>query len=138
MLKLFKGFVLSLFILIGIGLSQSAYTQVTKLRGKVVDAKTQEPLPFVNIAFKGTTIGTTTDFDGNYFLETRTPTDSLHVSFVGYTQRVYKVQKGVFQTLNIELHSETVALNEIKVIFVGNGRVGKTTISKNTVVTLLC
>jgi len=116
MLKLSKGFILLLFILMGVGINQSAFTQVTKLRGKVVDAKTQEPLPFVNIAFKGTTIGTTTDFDGNYFLETRTPTDSLYVSFVGYKERVLKIQKGTFQTLNIELHSEAVSLQEIKVL----------------------
>lgn len=116
MLKLSKGLLLLVFILMGVGMSQTVFSQVTKLRGKVVDAKTQEPLPFVNIAFKGTTIGTTTDFDGNYFLETRTPTDSLFVSFVGYKERVYKIQKGIFQTLNIELHSETVALNEIKVV----------------------
>lgn len=116
MLKIYKGIVFLLLLFVGVGMSHTGFSQVTKLRGKVVDAKTQEPLPFVNIAFKGTTIGTTTDFDGNYFFETRYPTDSLYVSFVGYKERVYKVQKGTFQTLNIELHSESIDLQEIKVL----------------------
>ncbi|MCZ4693322.1 carboxypeptidase-like regulatory domain-containing protein [Ancylomarina euxinus] len=116
MRKLSKGLVLLLFILMGVGISQPVFAQVTKLRGKVIDADTQEPLPFVNIAFKGTTIGTTTDFDGNYFLETRTPTDSLHISFVGYKGRAFKVLKGTFQTLDIELHSEAVSLQEIRIL----------------------
>ncbi len=116
MLKLFKGLTFPLFILLLIVMNQVSYAQVTKIRGKVVDAKTQEVLPFVNIVFKGTVIGVTTDFNGEYFLETRTPGDSLHVSFVGYRERIYKIQKDVFQTLDIELHQETVALDEIKIV----------------------
>ncbi|WP_275109649.1 DUF5686 and carboxypeptidase-like regulatory domain-containing protein [Paralabilibaculum antarcticum] len=116
MMKILKTGFLLLTILVFSGFSQVVLAQSTKIRGRIIDSETKQPLPFVNIAFKGTTIGTTTDFDGNYFLETRTPTDSLFVSFVGYKERVYKIQKGIFQTLNIELHSETVALNEIKVV----------------------
>ena len=37
--------------------------------GKVVDAGTQEAIPFVNIYIRGTTIGTRTDFNGEYSIE---------------------------------------------------------------------
>ena len=97
-------------------LSLNATAQSTKIRGQVVDSKTKQALPFVNISYKGTTIGTTTDFDGNYFLETRTPGDSIYISFVGYKEKVFPVQKGSFQTLNVELDSETIDLQEIVVV----------------------
>lgn len=42
-----------------------------RVKGKVTDAKTGEVLPLVNVFFTGTTIGMTTDFDGEYYLETR-------------------------------------------------------------------
>jgi hypothetical protein len=107
-----KGFLLLNILLLGT-LNYSSWAQTTKIRGQIVDSETKEPLPFVNISFKGTTIGTTSDFEGHYFLETRTPTDSLHISFVGYKERVFKIQKASFQTLNIELTSEAFNLDEI-------------------------
>lgn len=94
----------------------TAIGQSTKIRGVIVDSKTNQPLPFVNIAFKGTTIGTTSDFDGNYFLETRTPSDTLHISFVGYKEQAFKIQKGKFQTLNVKLEPETFDLQEVIVV----------------------
>lgn len=104
------------FLAILYGFENSAIAQVTKIRGKIVDSETKEPLPFVNISFKGTTIGTTSDFDGQYFLETRTPGDSLHVSFIGYKEQTFKVQKESFQTINIELKSESFDLQEVVVV----------------------
>ena len=44
---------------------------LTRVKGTVIDAKTKEPLPFVNVVFKGANIGTTTDFDGKYEIETQ-------------------------------------------------------------------
>ena len=37
--------------------------------GHVLDKKTGEHLPFINVLLKGTTIGTTTDNSGHYFPE---------------------------------------------------------------------
>lgn len=110
-----KGFFFLNLLLLSL-LSLNAIGQSTKIRGNVVDSKTKQALPFVNISYKGTTIGTTTDFDGNYFLETRTPGDSIYISFVGYKEKVFPVQKGSFQTLNVELDSETIDLQEIVVV----------------------
>ena len=42
--------------------------QSFRISGRVTDAETGEGMPFVNVFFKGTTTGATTDFDGNYKL----------------------------------------------------------------------
>ena len=52
--------------------------------GMVIDAQTKEPLPFVNVMLRGTTTGTTTDFDGNFSIKTDKKGDSLIVSYIGY------------------------------------------------------
>ena len=53
-----------------------AHGQTTRITGKVTDAKTGETLPFVNIAFIDSRIGTTTDINGNYSFDTYYATDS--------------------------------------------------------------
>lgn len=72
-------------------------------------------MPFVNVSFVGTTIGTVTDFDGNFFLETRTPGDSLSVSYLGYFPKRVAVKKGVFQELNFSLEPESFSLEAVVV-----------------------
>ena len=94
---------------------QNVDAQLTKIRGKVVDSETKEPIPFVNISFKGTTIGTITDFKGNYFIETRHPSDSINVSYMGYKKKSYKINKNVFQTINVNLETENINLQEVVV-----------------------
>lgn len=98
------------FILVGFVVSNA---QPTKVRGKVVDAETKEPLPFVNIAFTGTTIGCITDFNGDYYLETREEVDSLLISYMGYDPQVFAVRKHAFVTINANLEASQITLDEI-------------------------
>lgn len=85
----------------------------TVVKGKVTDAHSGDPIPFVNIIFKGTTSGTTTDFDGNFSVKTTSRVDSLVVSYIGYTTRTKKVETGVTQVLNFQLEEEVTSLQEI-------------------------
>ncbi|GGK39716.1 MULTISPECIES: TonB-dependent receptor [Flavobacteriaceae] len=55
----------------------------TKLTGKVVD-ETSQPLPGASIVVKGSSTGVSTDFDGNFTLETSISNGTIEVSFVGY------------------------------------------------------
>ncbi len=69
-----------------------AFAQATgTLKGKVKDAETGEPLPFVNVvAFAGDVqiSGTTTDFDGNYTIKPiNAGTYDILFSFVGYNSK---------------------------------------------------
>ena len=45
----------------------------TNLRGKVIDEATGESLPGANVIISGTTIGTVTDFDGEFIIRTDLP-----------------------------------------------------------------
>lgn len=90
--------------------------QETVIRGKITDAFSGDPIPFVNVVFKGTSLGTTTDFDGNYVLRTTSPTDSLQASYIGYKPRTKAVQKGVSQTINFQLEEEVTRLRDIVIM----------------------
>jgi hypothetical protein len=106
-----------LFCLLGsMFLFCAAYTQTTKITGKVIDAETKEPLPFVNLAFKDSKIGTATDINGNYSIETYYVTDSLICSFLGYDKQVKKVKKDVAQVMNFELVPAKVQLEAVEIV----------------------
>ncbi len=90
--------------------------QTTKIRGKVLDSETKEPMPYVNIAYRNSTIGTISDFNGNFFLETRTPSDSLIFSVIGYKKYAIAVKKNVFQQVEIALVPDNIRLAEIVVV----------------------
>jgi hypothetical protein len=83
--------------------SAAAVAQTTKVSGKIVDAITREPLPFVNIIFKGTAIGGTTDIEGNYSIFTTLPVDSVSISYVGYNKLTRAIRRGAVQELNLGL-----------------------------------
>ena len=87
--------------------------EMTKVRGKVIDADTKEPLPFVNVTFLNTNTGTTTDFNGKFQLETKWAGEELQASFVGYISLVKKINLGSNQTINFELKTTSVNLQEI-------------------------
>lgn len=85
----------------------------TVVKGKVTDAQSGDPIPFANIIFQGTTIGTTTDFDGNFSVKATVSVDTLVVSYLGYTTRKKRVQPNVSQVINFQLEEEATALQEI-------------------------
>jgi len=58
-----------------------------KVSGTVMDGEFNEPMAFANILVKGTTTGTTSDFDGKYELELDAGTYTLVFSFVGYNTK---------------------------------------------------
>src|SRR6056297_4303609 len=91
-------------------------TGQTKVRGMVKDAETGEPLPFVNVSFKETTVGVITDFNGKYFLETKKTIDSVVFSYVGYQRESFSVQPNTFQIINTSLQPSSVQLQEVVVV----------------------
>lgn len=93
----------------------SMLAQKTIISGGVYDAKTKEPLPFVNIAFKGSKVGTTSGLEGQYSIETYYATDSLAASFMGYLPQAKKVRLDVSQEINFYLEEGSVSLGEVVV-----------------------
>lgn len=63
--------------------------QVSTIRGKVVDAETNQPLVFAGIAVQGSNVATVTNLDGEFTLKlTGTETGNLEFSYVGYKNKI--------------------------------------------------
>ena len=57
-----------------------------KISGRVVDARTAEPIAFATVLIDGTTLGAQSDDEGNYFILNVTPgTYTLKASYIGYS-----------------------------------------------------
>ena len=108
-----------LLLLLGIFASPNLEAQsskkLTRIKGTVIDKDTKEPLPFVAIAFPGTNIGTTTDFDGFFEIATQWGTETIEVSYIGYKTYTAKIKLGERQEVNIALESESLNLQEVTV-----------------------
>jgi hypothetical protein len=85
------------------GLLLTASAQTTRITGTVTDATTGDTLPFVNISFVDSRIGTNSDVDGHYSFDTYYPTDSLRASSVGYIPVSVKVKRDVAQVIDIRM-----------------------------------
>jgi len=90
-----------------------ANAQETIVQGKVTDAASGDPIPFANVVFKGTSIGSTTDFDGNFLIKTQHPTDTIIASYIGYKSRSKGIKRGVQQTINFQLEEDVTNLQEV-------------------------
>lgn len=95
------------------GNSSITLAQTTKIRGKVTDAVSGEPVPFAGITMIGTSSGTVTDFNGEYYIETRVKADSLATSCVGYARQSHSVKLNTFQNIDFKLVSNSILLENI-------------------------
>lgn len=89
-----------------------------KIAGVVTDAGTGDPLPGAQVILVGTTLGTITDNDGNYFvIGVPVGSYSVQARFVGYQESTVsgvQVSTGYTQEVNFAL-TEGVDLGEIVV-----------------------
>ena len=105
------------FLLLFITVTVSAQ-EVGTISGTLTDKDyNNEPLPFANVILKGTTKGTTTDFDGNYTIDNvPVGTYVVEFSFIGY-ETVEKtdiiVETNKTTTLNVALGASAAALDEV-------------------------
>ena len=81
-----------LFFAVTIMFSASLLAQST-VTGTVLDPETNTPLPGVNIIEKGTSNGASTDFDGNFSLNTNTSEAVIAISYVGYLTQEFTITK---------------------------------------------
>ncbi len=99
----------------------SVLAQVT-LVGTVVDSKTNQPIPGVNVVIQGSANGTQTDFDGKYKLQKINKGDKIVFTFIGYSSQTITFNNQ--QTLNVSLADDANELKEV-VVQVGYGTVKK-------------
>ncbi|NQU51280.1 MAG: TonB-dependent receptor [Bacteroidetes bacterium] len=95
------------------------FAQNASLKGKVVDAVNNEPLPFVNVLVAGTSLGTVTDVNGNFLLTGLAPGFvRVEASFVGYKQAIsseVEVSRANTNYIEIALEKQLEELEEITV-----------------------
>ena len=101
----------------------------TSVSGTVSDSN-GNPIPGVAVIVDGTTIGTTTDFDGNYTI-TVGADQSLLFTSLGFQDQVVAV--GSQSTLNVVMQESTELLDEIIVTGYGSSTRGNLTGSVGTV-----
>ncbi len=78
---------LFLFVISFIAIPQANAQKSGKIQGKIIDAITNQALPFVNVIVQGTKISATSDLDGNFIITGLAPGFvTLKASFLGYEE----------------------------------------------------
>ncbi|MFD1293557.1 SusC/RagA family TonB-linked outer membrane protein [Lutibacter holmesii] len=93
---------------------QITFAQEKTVTGKVTDSS--GPLPGVTVVVKGTSIGTQTDFDGNYSIQANTGA-ILQFSFIGMESVDKTVEAS--NVLNVQMIESAEALDEVVVTALG-------------------
>lgn len=100
-------FVVTLFT--SVAFSQSTIT------GKILGSDFNGPLPGVNVIEKGTSNGTSTNFDGNFEFTTKNNSGELVISYVGYVSQTIAFD-GSKDLGSITLTASDVGLDEVMII----------------------
>ncbi|WP_423126927.1 TonB-dependent receptor [Gaoshiqia sp. Z1-71] len=106
-------------ILIGQEEKNSSMQQGT-IGGRVTNSS-GEPIPGATVVIKGTSMGTITDFSGNYTISNVTPNAVLVFSFVG--MRTREITLSGQSVVNASLEEETIGIEEV--VAIGYGTVKK-------------
>ena len=85
------------------------------LTGTILEVGINMPLPGANIIEKGTTNGVTSDFDGNFTLNTKASSGEIVITFVGYTSKTISFS-GNQDLGKIVLESSQFGLEEVQII----------------------
>ncbi|KIO42843.1 TonB-dependent receptor [Sanguibacteroides justesenii] len=108
-----------LFLFFNLFLFSSFAQEKGVVKGRVVDRKNNEPIPFANVIIWKTTIGVTTDTNG-YFRIEKIPLgfNRLEVSSLGYKtilSEEFMVNTASEKTINIELEESSFALDQVTI-----------------------
>lgn len=114
---------LMLVLIIGLGANDLSAQNRVEVSGTVTDATDGAPLPGASIIVQGSqqatgsTIGTTTDMDGNFTLRVPQDLNILSVSFVGFITQEVPIDGRT--TINIELQPDVRMLGDVVVVGYG-------------------
>lgn len=95
-------------------ITKIGYSQ-TKIKGEVIDGQTSETLIGANILIKGAKVGTATDYNGNFILETTKQLPlNLEITYLGYKNKEILIEQS--NNIKIKLFPNNKRLNEVKVV----------------------
>ena len=84
-------------------------------KGKVTDSVNGDPLPYASIIVKGTTIGTTTDMDGNFKLVIPLQEGTVVISYIGYDTYSTAISDKMAGFYTVKLVPSGISLGEVVV-----------------------
>lgn len=102
-----------LLLLLAFGVAPAAYAQY-QLKGVTLDRETRQPLPFVSIAVKGTTLGTSSNAEGEFVLNLPRLPQTLVFSEITHVRDTVQVTSAS-KPLELLLAEATVSLPEVRV-----------------------
>lgn len=84
------------------------------LKGKVIDASTNEGVPFASVLAKGSNIGVSTDIDGFFKISSESKIIELKITSIGYKPLIFTVPKSK-DSLIIKMETDNALLQEVVV-----------------------
>lgn len=108
---------LFVFALFTMTLSYEVSAQQRVITGKVISEEDGQGLPGATVLVKGTTVGTTTDLDGNYSINVPAGSNVLMFSFVGL--KTLEETIGNRSVINVTLTVDAEQLSEVVVTAIG-------------------
>ena len=88
------------------------------IKGRVIDVKSNQGLPFVSVQIKNTQVGTLTDIDGKFTLDiSASPNAEIQITYLGYFPQTIAI--GSFpdlEKISIKLKPQAFSLQEISVL----------------------
>ena len=111
-----KWIFISLFVL---GCQTGLLAQQAVLKGRVIEAVSNEPMPFVNVIVSGTSIGAVTDDDGNFQINGLKPGFvRVQASFIGYHSALsseIEISNAKIAFVEISMEKRDAELEEVTV-----------------------
>lgn len=91
--------------------------QERTISGRVTSSEDGSPLPGVNVILKGSTIGSTTDVNGNFSINAPNGNGTLVFTFIGLVSK--EVEIGNQTVINISMENDITQLSEVIVVGYG-------------------
>jgi len=89
--------------------------ELTSVRGKVIDARSEDGLPYASVQFEGEQLGARTDINGNFYLESAGKPKKVLVSYVGYQTASVDIKTGRRNEISVRLAEGNVDIKEITI-----------------------
>jgi len=103
--------------LIGFGFTEATHAQnLGSIKGRVIDAITNEPIPLANVLLVGTEKGVTSNLNGEFEINNvNLGFQNIKVSYIGYKSLIFRdilVTRSQAASVNISLEPDSRQLDE--------------------------
>ena len=108
-------YILILFFAVSTNIQAQNATSQIRLFGKITDAETKEALPYASVRINKTTLGCSSDNNGNFSFFTTKLKDTLIVSSIGYKEVRIPLSRNIQLPINIKMNAENYQLSEVTI-----------------------